>query len=71
MISQFSVERVYSNSRAETRQGQKKEVGGETKTATQPDATVELELKYSTDWQGRGRGCRAFAVLVEANLLFV
>lgn len=46
-------------------------MGGETKTATQPDATVELELKYSADWQGRGRGRRAFAVLVEENLLFV
>ena len=42
------VERVYSNSGAETRQGQKKEVGGETETATLPDAAVELEPKYST-----------------------
>lgn len=49
LISQLSVERVDSNSGAETRQGQKKkEVGGETKTAIQPDATVELEPKYST-----------------------
>lgn len=31
------------------RQGQKKEVGGETKTATQPDAAVELEPKYSSE----------------------
>ena len=36
------MERVDSNSGAETRQGQKKEVGGETKTAMQPDAAVEL-----------------------------
>lgn len=57
LISQVCVERVDSNSGAETRQGQKKEVGGETKTATQPDAAVELEPKYSTEWQGRGRGC--------------
>lgn len=49
LISQLSVERVDSNSGAETRQGQKKEVGGETETATQPDAAVELEPKYSTE----------------------
>lgn len=49
LISQLSVERVDSNSGAETRQGQKKEVGGETKTATQPDAAVELQPKYSTE----------------------
>lgn len=49
MISQLSVERVDSNSGAETRQGQKKEVGGETETATLPDATVELEPKYSAE----------------------
>lgn len=48
-ISQLSVERVDSNSGAETRQGQKKEVGGETETATQPDAAVELEPKYSSE----------------------
>lgn len=49
LISQLSVERVDSNSGAETRQGQKKEVGGETETATQPDAAVELEPKYSAE----------------------
>lgn len=49
LISQLSVERVDSNSGAETRQGQKKEVGGETETATQPDAAVELEPKYSSE----------------------
>lgn len=48
-ISQLGVERVDSNSGAETRQGQKKEVGGETETATQPDAAVELEPKYSSE----------------------
>lgn len=46
------MERVDSNSGAETRQGQKKEVGGETETATQPDAAVELEPKYSSDRAG-------------------
>ena len=56
LISQFIVERVDSNSGAETRQGQKKEVGGETETATEPDAAVELEPKYSAEWQGRGEG---------------
>lgn len=55
LISQLVVERVYSNSGAETRQGQKKEVGGETETATQPDAAVELEPKYSTE-TGQGGG---------------
>lgn len=64
LISQLSVERVDSNSGAETRQGQKKEVGGETETATQPDAAVELEPKYSSEWQDRGRGCRELAVCV-------
>lgn len=71
LISQFSVERVDSNSGAETRQGQKKEVGGETETTTQPDAAVELEPKYSTEWQDRGRGCRGCGVSGEGNLLFV
>lgn len=49
LLSQLSVERVYSNSGAETRQGLKKEVGGKTETAALPDATVELVLKYSTE----------------------
>lgn len=35
---------------------QKKEVGGETETATQPDATVELEPKYSSLVSGQGEG---------------
>lgn len=55
LISQLCVERVDSNSGAETRQGQKKEVGGETETATQPDAAVELEPKYSRV-TGQGEG---------------
>lgn len=62
------MERVYSNSGAETRQGQKKEVGGETETATQPDAAVELEPKYSTV---TGQGGGACGVLCAGNLLFV
>lgn len=58
-ISQLVVERADSNSGPETRQDQKKEVGGETETAAQPDAAVELEPKYSTVRQD-GRGCRAY-----------
>lgn len=48
------MERADYNSGAETRQGQKKEVGGEMETAAQPDATVELELKYSAECGGGG-----------------
>lgn len=55
------MERVDSNSGVETRQGQKKnkkkEVGGETKTAIQPDATVELEPKtLQSDRAAGGEG---------------
>lgn len=53
---------------------EKKEVGGETKTAIQPDATVELQpktLQSDRAAGGGGRGRRASGVLGEGNLLFV
>lgn len=50
------------NSGAETRQGLKREVGGETETAALPDATVELEPKYSTV-TGQGEGGTAQSVV--------
>lgn len=56
------MERVDSNSGVETRQGQKKnkkkEVGGETKTAIQPDATVELEPKTLQSDRAAGGGAK-------------
>lgn len=67
------MERVDSNSGAETRQGQKKEVGGETETATQPDAAVELEPKYSSDRAGeepQGLSCSKWKELTVCVIVY-